>query len=161
MGRKFSLQIRYYVIQERGKDTSWKKIRDGIEQRFNVKAPTTRMMQKWLKETDREKLSQMLVEESKKKIPQAGAEAVAYFQQNILPTLWTNIDLGNDIAKICCMWMMGLTEQTFGAATFEKALQEYRKLREIAKAVHAKSWYEAQKVVSDARAEFDSTLKKD
>ena len=111
------------------------------------------MMQKWVKETDREKISQLLLEESKKKIPQAGAEALTYFQQSLLPTMWQNIDLGRDMAKICCMWMMGLMEQTFGNSTFEEALQEYGKLREKAKATHAKSWDGIIKATSEARSE--------
>lgn len=140
MGRKYSLQIRLYVMQERDKGKTWREVINSIKERFGIEAPTMRMMQKWLKETERERLSQMLVEETKKNLPQAGTEALAYFQKNLLPTLWQGIDAGRDIAKICCMWMMGVMEQTFGSATFEEALCEYSQKRAQAKADHS-SWY--------------------
>jgi len=69
MGRKYSLQVRLYVMEERDKGKTWREVSNGIKARFGIKAPTMRMMQKWLRETEREKLSRMLVEETKKKMP--------------------------------------------------------------------------------------------
>ena len=139
MGRKYSWQMRLYVIQERDKGKTWRQLEDGIKKRFGLeKPPTMRMMQKWIKETDRDKISQMMIEEGKKRIPQVGSEAISYFEQNLLPTLWSGIDAGQDFAKIGCMWMMGIAEQTFGTAVFHEAMSEYTRRRAEAKVEHAK-----------------------
>ena len=158
MGRKYSLQIRLYVMQERDKGKTWREVINGIKERFGIEAPTMRMMQKWLKETEREKLTQMIIEETKKKIPQAGAEALAYFQQNLLPVLWQGIDAGRDIAKICCMWMMGVIEQTFGSATFEEALCEYSQKRAEAKADHLKQYSKLAKDTDEMKSLLEPGL---
>lgn len=145
--------MRLYVIQERDGGKTWRQIEDGIKQRFSLeKPPTMRMMQKWIKETDREKISQMMIEEGKKNIPQVGAEAISHFQKDIMPMLWLSIDAGQDIAKTCCMWMLGVMEQTFGTAVFHEAMSEYTQRRAEAKVEHVKLFSSLVKGVDETKS---------
>ena len=127
--QRFSLQVKLYTLDERRSGKTWKQVQQGIKERFNVAPPSIRAMEKWGREIGHEKLTQMLVEESRKTLPTAGATALQEMAGGLIPVLWRARDAGEDMELEGWLWFFSLIERQLGRAKFERFLSEYRSRR--------------------------------
>ena len=130
--QRFTLQIKLYALDERCSGKTWKQIQEGIKERFNVSPPSIRAMEKWEKEIGREKLNQMLIEESRKTLPGAEAAALKEMAGGLIPVLWRARDAGEDMELEGWLWFFSVVERQLGSARFERFLAEYQRRRPIA-----------------------------
>lgn len=128
--RRYGLQIQSYAIEQRREGKPWKTLAREIEEKFGVKPPTARAMQKWVKRgLSREEIDKMLTEEAKRKLPEAAAFTQRYFSEVMLPTVWHSQAVGADLEQ--SMWMMFLSamESAIGEDKFERFIDSYMKQR--------------------------------
>jgi hypothetical protein len=127
--QRFSLQVKVHALDERRSGKTWKQIRQSIKERFDVSPPSIRAMEKWEKEIGREKLSQLLIEESKKDLPKVEQSALREMAGSLIPVLWRARDAGADTEMEGWMWFFSLVERQLGSAKFDQFLDEYNKRR--------------------------------
>jgi hypothetical protein len=82
-------------------------------------------MEKWTKTIDREKLSQMIIEESKKNLPSIEASALKNMAASLLPVLWQARDAGKDMELEAWLWFFSIIERELGKDKFDRFLAEY------------------------------------
>lgn len=127
--QRFSLQVKVHALDERATGKSWKQVQNSIRERFNVTPPTVRAMEKWEKDLGREKLSQMLIEESRKALPGIEAASLREMAQGLVPVLWKAHDAGGGLELEGWLWFFSLIERQLGSAKFDEFLAEYKKRR--------------------------------
>lgn len=127
--QRFTLQVKVHALDERRSGKTWKQIRQSIKERFDVSPPSIRAMEKWEKEIGREKLSQMLIEESKKDLPKVEQAALREMAGGLIPVLWRARDAGEDMELEGWMWFFSLVERQLGSAKFDQFLKEYANRR--------------------------------
>jgi hypothetical protein len=86
-------------------------------------------MEKWEKELDREKLSRMIIEESRKAFPAVEATALQQMAGGLIPVLWQARDAGEDMELQGWMWFFSVVERQLGSDKFEWFLGEYMRRR--------------------------------
>jgi len=86
-------------------------------------------MEKWEKEIDREKLSRIIVEQSRKQLPKVEGEALQQMVQGLMPILWQARDAGADVELEGWLWLFSLIERQLGSAKFDSFLSEYNSRR--------------------------------
>ncbi len=123
----FSAQIKLHALDERKSNTPWKEIQQSIREKFGVNPPTTRAMEKWVKELDRDKLSKMIIEESQKHVISFEAASLQQMAEGLLPVLWRARDAGADMELESWIWFLSVIERQLGEAKFEHFLSEYMK----------------------------------
>ena len=127
--QRFNLTIKMHALDERNSGKSWKQVQDSIKQRFNLAPPTIRAMEKWEKEMGREKISQLLLDETKKGLPDAEASSLKEMAQGLVPVLWKARDAGANVELEGWMWFLSLIERQLGRSRFDEFLEEYKKRR--------------------------------
>lgn len=130
---RFKTEVKLFVLDGRAEGKGWKVIKQGIKDKFNIDAPTTRAMQKWEKKLDRAALSRELMKEMEKATPAIGAEARQQLAQGLLPVLWQARDAGQDSELAGWKWFFSLVESQLGSSKFEYIVREYMREREKAK----------------------------
>jgi hypothetical protein len=127
--QRFTPQVKLYALDERRSGKTWKRVQQGIRDKFNTDPPSIRAMEKWEKEIDREKLSRMLIEESRKALPTVEAAALQQMAGGLIPVLWQARDAGEDVELEGWLWFFSLIEHQLGSAKFERFLTEYKNRR--------------------------------
>lgn len=138
--RRYALSIQSYVLEQRKDGKPWKAIQREIQEKFGVKPPTARGMQKWLKiGLTREELDKRLMEEAKKNLPQMEAWTTSYLSDVMLPAMWRTQAIGADLELNLWMVFLGAVDATLGPDKFERFVTEYMKRRSEIKEVAAGS----------------------
>ena len=130
---RFSANVKLYSLDERAKGKGWKKVQQGIREKFSIEPPTIRAMQKWERKLDRAALSQELMGEIKKQTPTIETQAREKLAQGLIPVLWQAKDTGQDIELSGWKWFFSLIESELGSSKFEYIIKQYMKERREAK----------------------------
>ena len=132
--RRYGLTIQSYVIEQRKQGKPWKDLKQEVGDKFGAKPPTIRAMQKWVQRgLDRAQIDKMLMEEARKKLPQAAAFTQAYFSEVMLPTIWRSQAIGADLEQTMWTLLLSAMETAIGSDKFERFIGEYMKRRAEAK----------------------------
>ena len=133
--RRYGVSIQSYVIEERKQGRPWTEIKQEVKSKFGIEPPTIRAMQGWVQRgLDRTQIDKMLMEEAKKKLPQAAAFTQAFFSEIMLPNLWRSQAMGADLEQTMWGLLLGAMETAIGSVKFERFIGEYMKQRAEVKA---------------------------
>lgn len=124
--QRYSPQVKLFAIDQRKTHKPWKQIQIGIRNKFNVDPPSVRAMEKWLKTIDRERLNQMILEESRKGLPSIEAEAIQNIATGLIPILWQAKYASSDIEQETWCWFFSIVERELGEEKFNRFLNEYK-----------------------------------
>ena len=130
--QRFTLQVKLYALDERHSGKAWKKVQQSIKEKFNTDPPSIRAMEKWEKSIDRDKLSQMIIEESRKTLPTIEAASLQQMAAGLIPVLWKSRDAGGDMELEAWLWFFSVIERQLGFAKFEQFFSEYKKRKSAA-----------------------------
>jgi len=151
--RRYGLLIQSYVIDQRKDGKPWKAIAQEVGEKFNVKPPTARSMQKWIKRgLSREDMDRMLMEEAKRKLPQAAAWTRDYFSEVMLPAMWRSQEVGVDLEHSMWMLFLAAMEGVVGSDKFERYINDYMRQRAEVKA-QAKAFSPFESAIKDMMIE--------
>lgn len=125
--QRFSPQVKLYALDERRSGKTWKQVQQSIEEKFKIPRPSIRALEKWQKTLDREKLSQLIIEESRKTLPAIEATALQQMATGLLPVLWQARDAGGDMEREAWIWFFSVIERQLGEAKFEQFLLDHKK----------------------------------
>ena len=123
--RRFPIEVKAYVIEQRRDGKEWSEIKRGIQERLKMKPPTLRAMQRWDKDLDRAALSRALKEKVARDARDAKEQTVTMLAQDLLPTLWKAVDAGEDIEYSGWNWFFRLVETSLGTEKFERFIARY------------------------------------
>jgi hypothetical protein len=122
----FGIDVKLFAINSRREGKGWGEIKRAIKDRFNIeRAPTTRSLQKWEKETDSEVLEHAIKEKTKKEAEAAKGRTITSVAEDLLPRLWKARGAGEDIEYVGWSWFFSMIESTLGSVKFEKFLERY------------------------------------
>lgn len=128
--RRYELSIQAYVIEQRKQGIPWKDISRQVKDKFGVEPPTHRAMQKWVRRgLDRAQIDKMLMEEARKKLPEAAAFTQAYFAEVVLPAMWRSQAIGADLEQTLWKMFLSAMETAIGGDKFERLVDDYMKRR--------------------------------
>jgi len=127
--QRFTPQVKLHALDERRSGKTWKQVQQSIIKTFGIDPPSIRAMEKWEKEIDREKLSRIIVEQSRKQLPKVEGEALQQMVQGLMPILWQARDAGADVELEGWLWLFSLIERQLGSAKFDSFLSEYNSRR--------------------------------
>lgn len=122
---RFKTEVKLFVLNERSEGKGWKTIKERITQKFNIKPPTTRAMQKWEKGLDREKLNAELMKDVKREFPSISSGTRVQFAQELLPTLWKAKDAGEDMELAGWKWFLHFIDERLGKERFKRLVDQY------------------------------------
>ena len=125
--QRFSAEVKLFALDERRLGKRWKEVRQGIEEKFRIPPPSLRALEKWQKTLDREKLGQLLIEESRKTLPIIETTVLQQMATGLIPILWQARDAGEDMELEVWLWFFSVIERQLGSAKFEQFLKEYKK----------------------------------
>ena len=155
--RRYELSIRSYVIEQRKKGIPWKNISQEVKAKFGVEPPTIRAMQKWVKRgLDRAQIDKMLIEEARKKLPEAAALTQAFFSEVMLPSVWRSQAIGADLEETMWEVFLGAMESAIGSVKFERFIDTYMKRRaEVKEQVEKEGFFSStlQKIRQEKKEE--------
>ena len=114
---------------QRNQGKTWKQVQQDINKKFGISPPSLRVLDNWNKTLDREKISQLLIEESFKKIYVAKEDTLQQMAAGLLPMLWKAHDVGEDMEKEAYVWFFSVIERQLGQAKFDQYIEEYRARR--------------------------------
>ncbi|MCL0058273.1 hypothetical protein M1O47_01100 [Dehalococcoidia bacterium] len=123
--RGYDFDIKVFALDRRGEGRGWGEIKQAIRERFNIKPPSTRSLQKWEKELDRNALNRALMEKAKREAEGAKGEALTRAAEDLLPNLWKARDAGEDIEYAGWRWFFSIIEATLGSEKFRKFFNQY------------------------------------
>lgn len=128
---RFKSEVKLFVLDERAQGKSWKVIREGIKDRFNIEPPTIRAMEKWVKNLDRTALqAELLMKNMGGQMPAIETEARIRFAQELMPVLLRARDVGQDIELAGWKWFLQFIDNRLGGERFEQMIDEYMKERQ-------------------------------
>lgn len=122
---RFKTEVKLFVLDGRADGKGWKVITKGIEEKFNIKPPTIRAMQKWEKNLDRMALTAELMRDIKEEMPAIETEAQVRFAQELMPVLWNAKDAGQDMELAGWKWFLQFIDGRLGSQRFERMINEY------------------------------------
>jgi hypothetical protein len=128
--KRFKIDVKLFVLNERSEGKGWKVIKERIRQRFNIEPPTIRAMQKWEKKLDRAALNVELMKDLKGEMPVIEAEAQLRFAQDLLPTLWKAREAGQDMEVAGWKWFLHFIDNRLGNQGFDRLVNEYMSERQ-------------------------------
>ena len=128
--QRFTPQVKLYALDERHSGKTWKQVQQGIGEKFNTLPPSIRAMEKWAKEIDREKLSRLLIEESRKALPTVEAATLQQMAEGLIPVLWRARDAEEDMELKGWLWFFSLVERQLGSEKFKRFLSKYKERRD-------------------------------
>ncbi len=132
--QRFTPQIKLHALDERRSGKPWKKVQQSIKEKFNIDPPSIRAMEKWEKTLDREKLSQLIIEQSRKMVPAMEATALQQMATGLLPVLWQARAAGADMEREAWIWFFSVIERQLGEAKLEEFWGDYiRRKRKVGK----------------------------
>jgi hypothetical protein len=122
---KFKTEIKLFALTERSQGKGWQKIRQHISDKFNVKPPSVRAMEKWQKIINPETIYGELLKETKAQIPRVGAEVQIQVAQNLLPVLLKAREGGEDMEAAAWKWFFQWAENYLGKDRFIRLVKDY------------------------------------
>jgi hypothetical protein len=128
--QRFTPAVKLYALDERHSGKTWKQVQQGIGEKFNTIPPSIRAMEKWEKEIGREKLSRMLIEESRKALPTVEAATLQQMAEGLIPLLWRARDAEEDMELEGWLWFFSLIERQLGSEKFKRFLSKYKERRD-------------------------------
>ncbi|HUU63988.1 MAG TPA: hypothetical protein VMX96_08770 [Dehalococcoidia bacterium] len=126
MMQRFTLHVKLYALDERRSGKPWKEVQKSIKEKFNTDPPSIRAMEKWEKGIDRDKLSQMIIEESRKTLPTIEEASLQQMASGLIPVLWKARDAGEDMELEAWLWFFKIIERQLGEAKFEYFFSKYQ-----------------------------------
>ncbi|MBN2462362.1 MAG: hypothetical protein JXB43_02035 [Dehalococcoidia bacterium] len=127
--QRFTPQVKLHTLDVRRSGKTWKQVQQSIIKTFGIDPPSIRAMEKWEKEIDREKLSRIIVDQTKKQLPKIELEARQQMLQGLMPLLWQARDAGADVELETWLWFFSLIERQLGSAKFDSFFSEYNSRR--------------------------------
>jgi hypothetical protein len=127
--QRFTPQVKFHALDQRKSGKTWKQIQQSITKTFGIDPPSIRAMEKWEKEIDREKLSQIILDQSRKQLPKIESEALQQMAQGLMPILWRARDAGADAELEAWLWFFSLIERQLGSEKFDRFISEYNSHR--------------------------------
>jgi hypothetical protein len=127
--QRFTPQVKLHALDVRKSGKTWKQVQQSIIKTFGIDPPSIRAMEKWEKEIDREKLSQLMVDQTQKQLPKMAMEARQQMLQGLMPLLWQARDAGADVELETWLWFFSLIERQLGSEKFDSFLSEYNSRR--------------------------------
>jgi hypothetical protein len=121
----FDVEIKLFALDSRLEGKGWGEIRRAISERFNIKPPTVRIMQKWEKELDREALNRALMARAKAKADTVKSEVLMRVAEGLLPRLWEAKDAGEDIEYAGWRYFFVILENTLGSEKLRRFISQY------------------------------------
>jgi len=121
----YDLDVKLFALDRRREGRGWGEIKRAIKERFNINPPTTRSLQKWDKELDRDALNRALMEKTKSQAESIKGEALTIVAEGLLPNLWKARDAGEDIEYAGWRWFFSIIEATLGSEKFRKFFNQY------------------------------------
>jgi len=126
---KFKTEIKMYAINERKKGLKWDMIRENIQQKYEVKPPTVRAMEKWEKNLNSDTIYSDLLREAKKKLPKMEVDIELEMARNMFPVVKQARETGGDLEAATWKWFFNWAENYIGKEKFIKLVKEYLKDR--------------------------------
>jgi len=123
--RGYDFEVKLFALDRRREGRGWGEVKKAIKERFNIKPPTTRSLQKWDKELDRDALNRALKEKAKREAESIKGEALTRVAEDLLPNLWKARDIGEDIEYAGWRWFFSIIEATLGSEKFRKFFDQY------------------------------------
>ncbi len=130
---RFGIGVKLFALNERAQSKGWKQIKEGIRQKYNIEPPTTRALQKWVLNLDRDALNAELMKEIKANMPMIQAKAQESMATALLPTLLRAKEAGEDYELAGWKWFLNFIDTRLGNKRFERLINQYmteRKVRE-------------------------------
>lgn len=127
--KRFSSSVKVFVLEERAQRKGWKVIKERIKEQFHIEPPTTRAMQKWENNLDREALSAEIRKDLETQTSVVGDEARQKIISELLPQLWRSKDAGQDVELAAWKWFFTVVENQLGTDKFKYILEQYSKDR--------------------------------
>lgn len=124
--QRFTMHVKLYALDERRSGKPWKEVQQSIKEKFNTDPPSIRAMEKWEKGIDREKLSRMIIDESRKTLPVMEETTLQQMATGLIPILWQARDAGEDMELEAWLWFFSVVERQLGKAKFEHFLLKYK-----------------------------------
>ena len=118
-----------YAINERKKGLKWDMIRENIQQKYEVKPPTVRAMEKWEKNLNSDTIYSDLLREAKKKLPKMEVDIELEMARNMFPVVKQARETGGDLEAATWKWFFNWAENYIGKEKFIKLVKEYLKDR--------------------------------
>ena len=122
---RYKTEVKLFALNERTEGKGWKIIRQRIQERFNVKPPTVRAMEKWGKNINRETITAELMKDAKEQMPKIEAAAQMQVAQNLLPVLFKAKEAGQDMETAAWKWFFQWVETWLGRERFKALIEEY------------------------------------
>jgi hypothetical protein len=118
---RYDTNVKLFAVESRRAGMGWKEVQARVEERFGVKAPTIRAMQKW------EALGskRMMRVAARERAPQAAEEALRRVTAELVPVLLNARDAGGDVEIEGWMWFFSLVERQLGLPKFRHFISEY------------------------------------
>ena len=126
---RFRADVKLFVLEARSEGKRWKVIIRGIEEKFNIRPPTIRAMQKWEMNLDRMALTAELMKDVNKDMPTIETEVQVRFAQDLMPVLWKARDAGRDIELAGWKWFLQFMEDRLSSERFELMVEQYMEER--------------------------------
>ncbi len=122
---RFKTEVKLFAINERAKGQRWQIIRQNIEEKFKVTAPTVRAMEKWGKSLNRETINAEIMKDVKGQWAKAESEAQIEVAQNLLPVLSKAREAGEGMEAAAWRWFFQWAETYLGKERFKNLVTEY------------------------------------
>lgn len=130
--QRFSAEVKLFALDERRSGKPWKEVQHNIKERFKIPPPSLRALDKWQKTLDREKLSQLIIDESRKALPVMEETTLQRMATGLIPILWRARDAGEDMELDAWLWFFSVVERQLGEAKFEHFLLKYKERKSAA-----------------------------
>ncbi|MFA5055573.1 MAG: hypothetical protein WC562_05305 [Dehalococcoidia bacterium] len=127
--QRYSVEVKLFALDERAAGKKWKQIQHDIQETFNVEPPSLRILDKWRKNLNREKLSQLVIDQSKKALTQNEDMVLQTVASGLIPILWQTRDDGHNMECETWLWFFSVIERQLGREKFDQFLEEYRRRR--------------------------------
>lgn len=125
--QRFSAEVKLFALDERHSGKTWKEVQQNIKERFKIPPPSLRALEKWQKTLDREKLSQLIIDESRKALPVMEETTLQQMATGLIPILWRARDAGEDMELEAWLWFFSVIERQIGFAKLERFFSEYNR----------------------------------
>lgn len=127
--QRFTAKVKLYALDQRRAGMPWKQVQQSIRDTFHISPPSIRAMEKWERELDRDKLSQLILDEGKKELPALETATLQQVAGGLIPVLWQAKDAGEDMELQGWLWFFSVIERQLGSEKFDRFLKEYRDRR--------------------------------
>ena len=122
---RYKTEVKLFALNERAEGKKWTIIQDRIKERFNVKPPGIRVMEKWKTSLNSESIRAELMKDANEELPRLETEAKTKVIENLLPVLLSAQSAGVDMESAAWKWFFESIENLIGLEKFERYATEY------------------------------------